>query len=485
MGLVLKKNSGLFAKCLMAFTILALCLQPVSADAATKKKKKTSRPALAVSPINQKNPKYASIVIDAETGTILSADSADALRHPASLTKMMTLMMVFDALSTGKLQPNQRIPISKKAAAMPASKLGLPAGSSIRLNDAISSLATLSANDISVALAEAIAGTESEFARKMTAKAKAIGMSRTQFYNASGLPNQYQVTTARDQARLARYMLKNYPAQSRIFAKQRFEYNGRTYRNHNRLMETYAGMDCCKTGFINASGFNLVASAKRDGRRIIGVVFGGRTTVTRNVHMASLLDKGFDKAKTIDKDIRIAAAKPATVTPQAHAQKLSPPVQKEVVLASAGANNEVVQEAYRAAKGSAAPALQVKKLEPSANPYVPASTPQTLGTITLQDNNPAPAQLQQASLTTPSISGNGWSIQIGAYQTRLATDQAIFNAQKKLPSHLKKTQIMVVPLRTADASWMFRARLGGFTQGEAQEACKYFQDCLLISPQAY
>ncbi|PZP56578.1 MAG: D-alanyl-D-alanine carboxypeptidase [Micavibrio aeruginosavorus] len=473
-------------------------MQPVTADAASKKKKKASRPALAVSPINQKNPKYASIVIDAETGTILSSDSADALRHPASLTKMMTLMMVFDALANGKLQPNQRIPISKKAAAMPASKLGLPAGSSIRLDDAMSSLATLSANDMSVALAEAIGGTESEFARKMTAKAKAIGMSRTQYYNASGLPNQYQVTTARDQARLARYILKNYPSQARLFAKQRFDYNGRTYRNHNRLMETYAGMDCCKTGFINASGFNLVASAKRDGRRVIGVVFGGRTTVTRNVHMASLLDKGFDKAKTIDKDIRIAAQRtPAPSTNQRAAESAAlaavtsstvqpaVPLKEEIVLASASENHEVVQEAYRAAQASTETALQVKKIQPAPNPYAPATQPQTLGTITLRDNNPAPAQLQQASLTALPATTNGWAIQIGAYQTRLATDQAIFSAQRKLPAHLKKTQTMVVPLRTADASWMFRARLGGFTQSEAAEACRYFKDCLLISPQAY
>ncbi len=483
----MKKNSGLFARCLTVLTILALCMQPISADAANKKKKKAARPALAVAPINQKNPKYASIVIDAETGTILSADSADALRHPASLTKMMTLMMVFDALATGKLQPNQRIPISKKAAAMPASKLGLAAGSSIRLNDAMSSLATLSANDMSVALAEAIAGSESEFARKMTAKAKAIGMSRTQYYNASGLPNQYQVTTARDQARLARYILKNYPSQAKIFAKQNFSYNGRNYRNHNRLMETYAGMDCCKTGFINASGFNLVASAKRDGRRVIGVVFGGRTTVTRNVHMASLLDKGFDKAKAIEKDMRIAAAKPmaekaAVASVTTPAPQLAP-VQKEVVLASAGENNDIVQEAYRAAQATTEAPLQVKKLD--ANPYVSPSEPRTLGTISLQNNNPPPAQLQQASLPVPASAASNWSIQIGAYQTRIATDQAIFTAQTKLPAHLRKAQTMVVPLRTADASWMFRARLGGFTQSEAAEACKYFKDCLLISPQAY
>lgn len=500
----MKTNRGLFAKCLMALTVVALCLQPIHSEAAEKKKKKGHRPALAVSPINQKNPKYASIVIDAETGTILSSDSADALRHPASLTKMMTLMMVFDALDRGQLQPNQRIRISQRAASMPASKLGLKAGSSIKLDDAISSLATLSANDISVALAEAIAGSESEFARKMTAKANSIGMSRTRFYNASGLPNQYQVTTARDMARLARHMLAHYPSNSRIFAKQRFDFNGRTYNNHNRLMETYAGMDCCKTGFINASGFNLVASAKRDGRRVIGVVFGGRTTVTRNVHMASLLDKGFDKAK----DIQIASANPAKkaqpVSP-AEIQPYSGAIEKDILLASASTNDEVVQEAYMSAKVQETAPLQIKKLESTHNSTTAApalyradDSRQSLGTITMPTpaNSPnpyvtstqpqPPAQLQQASLPAPGTQINtGWAIQIGAYQTRLATDQAIFRAQQKLPSYLRRNQSIVVPLRTADASWMFRARLGGFTQAEASEACKYFKDCLIISPQAY
>ena len=484
----------------MTLTVLALCLQPVQSEAAQKKKKKSARPALAVTPINQKNPKYSSIVIDAETGTILSADSADALRHPASLTKMMTLLMVFDALDNGRLQPNQRIQISQRAASMPASKLGLPAGSSIRLDDAMSSLATLSANDMAVALAESIGGTESEFAKKMTAKAQSIGMSRTRFYNASGLPNDYQVTTARDMARLARYMLATYPANSRIFAKQRFAYNGRTYNNHNRLMETYAGMDCCKTGFINASGFNLVASAKRDGRRVIGVVFGGRTTVSRNVHMASLLDKGFEKAGNIQIASNTGKTEKRATTPPAQIQPYSGQVEKDIVLASASTKHEVVQEAYMNARSVETPPLQIKKLDNSPDNmsatkavYRPENTHKTLGTINLQNPNPyeaaapnQPPQLQQANLPVPGAhTRDGWSIQIGAYQTRLATDQAIFHAQQKLPSHLRRSQSVVVPLRTADSSWMFRARLGGFSQAEATEACKYFKDCLVISPQAY
>ncbi len=524
-------NRGLFYKCLICISIFALCFHASTAEAAHGKKKKSHKPARVATAINQQNPKYASIVIDAETGTILHQDNADALRHPASLTKMMTLLLVFDALDSGRLQPAQRIRISQRAATMPPSKLGLQPGSGIRVDDAISALATESANDIAVALAEAVGGSESEFAKKMNAKAAAIGMSRTRFYNASGLPNDYQVTTARDMARLARYLLTQHPRDSRVFSTLRWSYNGHMYNNHNRLMETYPGMDCCKTGYINASGFNLVASAKRNGDRVIGVVFGGRSTASRNTHMASLLDDGFEKVK----EVQIAQANPAQ--PQKN-----PQLEKDVMLASVAPERAIMQEAYMNAQDpvqDTAP-LQVKKIVPqpvhrreapaqaTAPVTAPAANPlsnptpaapvaaqnnaaQSLGTLQVSSLTPnaGTAQLmpnpyssmagtaqpaQQTAAIAPAnpapaaampAANNGWSIQIGAYQTRLATDQAIWRAQQKLPNHLKKSQPVVVPLRTTDASWMFRARLSGFTQSEATEACKYFKDCLTISPQAY
>ncbi len=480
-------NRVLLSKCLIVLTLLAVSFQACPADAA-QKKKKSSRPAVQVTPINQQNPKYASIVIDAETGTILSQDSADALRHPASLTKMMTLLMVFEAIDSGRLQKNQSIRVSQRAASMPASKLGLKAGSTIKLQDAIMSVATESANDMAVALAEAVSGSESDFALKMNAKASAIGMSRTKFYNASGLPNKYQVTTARDMARLARYMLANHPSDSRVFSKQQWYYQGRTYTNHNRLMGTYEGMDCCKTGFINASGFNLVASAKQNGRRIIGVVFGGHSPVTRNVHMAGLLDRGFEKAK----QVQMASAKAPQTNAQPQPYSAVPP-EKNIVLASVATEHQIIQEAYINASETkqANPALHVRKLDenqPQAGASLPSpSQPQSLGTLQTASLTPNP----YASVSVPSAAPSGhpaantWSIQIGAYQTRAATDQAIYQAEQRLPAHLKKNQSVVVPLRTADASWMFRARLSGYSQHEANEACLYFKDCLTISPQAY
>lgn len=490
-----------FVKLLILLTIFAVSLSG-TAIAKEEAKKKKSKPALKVTKIDKGNPKYASIVVDYDSGTILHADQADALRHPASLTKMMTLLMVFDALDSGRLSPNQKIKISKRAASMPASKLGLPAGSSIKIQDAIAALATESANDISVALAEELAGSESAFAQKMTAKAASIGMSRSKFYNASGLPNAYQVSTARDMARLARYLISHHPTRSQAFSKQRFTYQGRVHNNHNRLMETYAGMDCCKTGFINASGFNLVASAKRDGTRIIGVVFGGRSTVSRNVHMASLLDNGFDKVK----DVRIASAKaksPAQPLPPSLAPHKGP-IENNVVLASASTNREVIREAYINAQQPAAtePAIKLQRMQKqTAQQQAPqrlAPAQGNLGTLQLSSLNstqpvqpsarPAPQPQPSAQPLTQIAPGAGtqsWSIQIGAYQTKEATDQAIYSAQQKLPVHLKKAQSVIVPLRTADASWMFRARLAGFTQMEAREACQYFKDCLTISPQAY
>ena len=239
--------------------------------------------------------RYASIVIDAETGEVLRSRNADIRRYPASLTKMMTLYLLFEAIDEGRLSLTSKLKVSKRAAGQPASKLGLRAGSTIRVEDAIKALAVKSANDIAVVVAEALGGTEVEFARKMTRKAQALGMSRTTFRNASGLPNRKQRSTARDMAQLARALMRDFPHRYHYFDDQRFRYSGRVHRTPNRLLDSYRGMDGIKTGYIRASGFNLVASAERDGRRVIAVVFGGKTARSRNSHMASLLDLGFTR----------------------------------------------------------------------------------------------------------------------------------------------------------------------------------------------
>jgi len=241
--------------------------------------------------------RYASIVIDARTGAVLHADNPDRWVYPASLTKMMTLYMVFEALDRGDLTLDQRLAVSRHAQSMPPSELGLRHGDRIRLRDAMMALVTKSANDAAVVIAEAIGGTEAGFARMMTRRAGALGLTATTFRNASGLPDSRQRTTARDMARLALRLQRDYPDWYNLFSLPRFTYAGRTYRNHNRLLKSYPGTDGIKTGYIRASGFNLVASVERDGRRVVGVVIGGRTSRTRNAHMVELLDEAFAVAE--------------------------------------------------------------------------------------------------------------------------------------------------------------------------------------------
>ena len=237
--------------------------------------------------------RYASIVIDERTGKVLHASNPDRQRYPASLTKMMTLYMVFDALDRGKLKLNQRLRVSRRAQGMAPSKLGLKRGQSITVKDAILALITKSANDVAVVVAESLGKTEINFAKMMTRKARSLGMRKTRFRNASGLPNRRQVSTARDMATLARKLITDFPQFYHLFKTQRFSYKRRTYRNHNRLLRAYPGVDGIKTGYIRASGFNLVASTKRYGRRLIGVVFGGKSAKSRDRHMRKLFERAY------------------------------------------------------------------------------------------------------------------------------------------------------------------------------------------------
>jgi D-alanyl-D-alanine carboxypeptidase len=254
--------------------------------------------------------KYASFVIDADTGEVLHGTNQDTRNYPASLTKMMTLYLIFERLEDKRWTIKTPLKVSRRAAAQPASKLGLKAGSTITVKQAILALAVKSANDVATTVAENISGKERSFALKMTAKARSIGMKKTTFRNASGLPHRGQLSTARDMSVLARALLRDFPQHYHYFATKSFRWNGRTYRSHNKLLKTYPGSDGFKTGYIRASGFNLVSSATRDGRRIIGVVFGGRSSKQRNAHMAKLLDKGFARLTGNRAPARIAS-KPA------------------------------------------------------------------------------------------------------------------------------------------------------------------------------
>lgn len=238
-------------------------------------------------------PPYSALVIDADTGRVLFERNADEYRHPASLTKMMTLYMVFDALRHRRLHLRQLLWVSPEATQRPPSKLGLRSGDAITVEEAVLALVTRSANDAAATIAENLGGSESTFARLMTLKARSLGMTSTTFRNASGLPDPFQVTTARDMYRLARALQTDFPQYYRYFSTPEFYFRGRRYRNHNHLLDDYLGADGIKTGYIRASGYNLVASAQRSGRRVIGVVFGGESARARDEHMRGIMDVGF------------------------------------------------------------------------------------------------------------------------------------------------------------------------------------------------
>lgn len=237
----------------------------------------------------------AAVVIDADTGAVLYQKRANQRHYPASLTKMMTLYLLFEALDEGRITLATRMPVSARAAGQPKSKLGLRRGEKIAVHDAILALIVKSANDVATVVAEALGGKEWRFAQQMTRKARELGMRRTSFRNASGLPNRRQVTTASDMATLARALYRDFPHYYHYFATQSFSYRGKTFRTHNRLVGEYAGVDGLKTGYIRASGFNLATSVGRGGRRLVAVVFGARTPKLRDREMAVLLDRGFTR----------------------------------------------------------------------------------------------------------------------------------------------------------------------------------------------
>lgn len=443
------------------------------------------------------NPRYASMVIDADTGMILHQRYADKSLHPASLTKVMTLMMVFDELRAGHLKLTDRIRISRHAAGMVPSKLDLPAGSSIRVKDAIYALVTKSANDIAAALAEHIGGSEKRFAQMMTHKARKLGMTRTVFMNASGLHHPRQVSTARDMARMGQVVVNNYRDFYHYFSTRNFKYKGRSYHNHNRLLGKYAGMDGLKTGYISASGFNLVASAERNNRRIIGVVFGGRSSYTRNAHMVKLLDRGFSKLR----DVRVAYAnvpvpdrKPDSVMTLAALNTLN----KAVSVAPAAGPSDPVSEEKWAWLNPALSNSVFSRLIGQGDIDPAASRRIETGLLAIAAHKgepvntsgghmrqaPASPYLQKAAYTKSprrAETNTGWAVQIGAFTSRAATDKRLFATLNQLPGSLSHARPVIAPLKKGQ-SLLFRARLKGFSKSEAVQACRLIRDCLPVAP---
>ncbi|MFL2770508.1 MAG: D-alanyl-D-alanine carboxypeptidase family protein [Rhodospirillaceae bacterium] len=249
--------------------------------------------SLVITIVCPANAKYASIIMDARTGRVWHELNANTRNYPASLTKMMTLYLLFEKIDQGEMTLETRMRVSRRAARQPSSKIWMVPESTITTETAILALVVRSANDVAVVVAEHLGQTERKFARIMTARAKELGMARTNFRNASGLPNRAQLSTARDMAILAQRLINDFPNYYRYFSRTKFSYEGKTFHSHNKFIKQYQGADGLKTGYIKASGYNLAASAQRDKNRLIGVIFGGRSAKQRDSHLTKLMNKGF------------------------------------------------------------------------------------------------------------------------------------------------------------------------------------------------
>ncbi|MGY3035441.1 D-alanyl-D-alanine carboxypeptidase [Bradyrhizobium sp. USDA 4354] len=333
------------------------------------------------------SPKFASIIVDGNSGAVLQSNNPDGIRHPASLTKIMTLYLLFERLESGKMKLDTEMPVSKHAADQDPTKLNLRAGQTIRVEDAIKGLVTRSANDAAVVIAEAIAGNEDDFAQMMTRKARSLGMSRTVYRNANGLPNDEQVTTARDQATLGRAIQERFPRYYRYFATSTFNWRGQSIRNHNHLLGSVEGVDGIKTGYTRASGFNLVTSMRRGNRHLIGVVLGGRSGGSRDAIMRNLLAENLEKSATVHTVAAVTERNGAEantdVADASDAPRSAPQVQAAAPAAEAAPSRLAARLSTLAAATAAMPPTQPKpEVRPTESKVEPA--PLTNGVISSQ-----------------------------------------------------------------------------------------------------
>jgi D-alanyl-D-alanine carboxypeptidase len=303
------------------------------------------------------SPAFSSIIVDGNSGATLSSNNPDASRHPASLTKIMTLYLLFERLDAGKMKLDTEMQVSEHASDQAPTKLGLRPGQTIRVEDAIKGLVTRSANDAAVVIAEAIAGDEDDFAKLMTRRARALGMTKTVYRNASGLPDDDQVTTARDQSTLGRAIQDRFPRYYRYFSTTAFTYHGHSISNHNHLLGTVEGVDGIKTGYTRASGFNLVTSMRRGNRHLVGVVMGGRSGGSRDAIMRNLLAENLEKASTKRTVAAITERSPADANADvAEAEAATQPAPMVQVQGAVQAAPVSVEPAAAPASRSAAPA---------------------------------------------------------------------------------------------------------------------------------
>ncbi|MBX4860983.1 D-alanyl-D-alanine carboxypeptidase [Rhizobium sophorae] len=459
------------------------------------------------------NPKYAGIVVDAKTGNVLYSENADRLQYPASLTKMMTLYMTFEALEQGRIRLDTPVPFSAHAAAQAPTKLGVRAGGTITVEQGILGLVTLSANDAATALGEMLGGgSEDRFAQLMTAKAHALGMTRTTYRNANGLPNTAQMTTARDQARLGIALRQHFPQYYGYFSTRAFKFGSRTIRSHNRLVGSVRGVDGIKTGYTRAAGFNLVSSVQVDGKSIVGVVMGGASTPARDAQMRNLIATYLPKASSRGGSSALIAqaapapamiVTPAPVQPQ-KAQQVAktitaaqPPVSAAAADLSLPHKGPLPDARYQVAETEVAYAETAAPK--SDNPLVaqPIPAPAKVKTMTFKQQaaaaapKPTPASVPSeqgdtsvdnvtTASTTPSptraaSTSNGpagWVVQVGVSPSRQMAMELLEGAKSKGGKALASAKPFAVAY-AAGGDQLYRARFGGFDdQRDAVNACK-------------
>ena len=417
---------------------------------------------------------YAGIVMDAKTGKVLYSHQSNAKRYPASLTKMMTLYLLFEALDNGQATMKTRIRFSSHAASMQPSKLGVKAGSSISVQQAIYALAIKSANDAAAAVGEHLGGSESRFGEMMTAKARSLGMKNTVFKNASGLPDSRQYTTARDMALLGIALREHYPQYYKYFSTRSFKFGKHQYSNHNRLLGQIRGYDGIKTGYTRASGFNLVSSVEDNGRSIVAVVMGGRTGKSRNAQMAKLIREHLPKAsRGRDRIVVAKAGQGAT-----------------------GGSGNVFASLLNLVKRAPLPKPSPREAEPATmvTAYAAPTPAPVVTPVTTIDRKPDPVVTASVKPAAPiettsepiaiRESLSGWHVQIGAMPSKNSALARLEKARSALPGLFDTVANYTETVESGGAT-LYRARFAGFASKDAAwGACARLKkakfDCLAL-----
>ena len=422
------------------------------------------------------------IAVDAQTGEVLTAIRSQVQWHPASLTKMMTLYLLFEALERRTVTMDTRIKLSRRAVGQPPSKLGLAPGETIAVRDAIPALAVKSANDIAVAVAEQLARSESTFARNMTAKARSLGMTRTSFRNASGLHHSQQVTTARDMAILAVALIRDFPQYYKYFSQEEFNFGNRVFRNHNPMLGSYEGMDGLKTGYIYKAGFNLAASVKRNKQRVVAVVLGGDSSRERSQIMKNMLDLAFERLtdpshKQFTEPLTVRLKQPPPV-PSKRPGKHRRPQQTASAEASAGV--PIPRRSPPRMADRQEPAILLAHARIARKPQMLTAARATAVT---SEAAAASAVIPRPRSRRPQ---GAFGVQIGAYNSKVEASKHLAKVVKHLPDRLGEPDPIVAQFTDRNRRTFFRAQLTGYeTHAAADRTCRWLKnrrtDCIIVA----